>query len=455
MNVLSRISRRAFQTVRHWFTDGVFRRIFKNAALMLTGRATNGLLGLATLSLSARGLGLELFGVFVLLQTYVQVITALATFQSWQAVIRYGAISLEENDTPGFQALLKFTTGLDFAGVLLGTLIGFAAAPLIGPYLGWSEQVIGYAQPFSLLILFTMTATPTGLLRLYDRFDLLAAQAVVTPLFRLVGVAVAVFLDAPLWGYLVAWFVASVIGGAVLIYLGWREARRHGRLMGLDLSFRGTTAAHGGIWRFSIFSNLHASLQIVTGQMSTLLVGVLAGPAAAGIFKIGRDVATAISKPAELLNQSIYPEFARLGSRGDWQDFKRLIVRGGVVAGAGAVALLILAIFAGRFFIGVFFGPDFAEAYLPLVLLVATAGMTICGFPMDPALYAMGRPSIPLRIDTVVILGLYLPSLVILTRVYGPTGAAAASLITAAVSVVAMTLLTAGQLRRRITATSA
>ena len=440
----------ALRIVRAWFTDGIFRRIFKNAALLLSGRATNGLLGLATLSLSAHGLGLEQFGVFILLQTYVQVITAIATFQSWQAVIRYGAICLEKNDTPGFQSLVKFTTLLDLAGVFAGAVIGYLAAPLIGPYVGWNAEVIGYAQPFSLLILFTLTATPTGLLRLYDRFDVLAVQAVVTPLFRLLGVALAVFLDAPFWAYLAAWFTASAVGGVVLVFIGWREAARRGRLKGMTLSMSGITVPHGGILRFSIFSNLHASLQIITGQMSTFLVGMLAGPAAAGLFKIGRDVATAISKPAEMLNQSIYPEFARLGSRGDWHDFKHLIVRGSLVVGAGGAAMLVLAIFAGAFFINVFFGPTFAGAYWPLVLLVATAGLTLFGFSMDPALYAMGRPSIPLRIDLVVIVALYLPALVMLTRIYGPAGAAAASLAAAAANLVAMMVFTAAQLRRRV-----
>jgi O-antigen/teichoic acid export membrane protein len=440
------------RTVRLWFADGVFRRIFKNAALMLSGRATTGLLGLATLSLSARGLGLEQFGIFVLLQTYVQVITALTTFQSWQAVIRYGAICLENKNTPAFQALVKFTTLLDIAGVIFGAAVAYVAAPYIGPYVGWSPEVIAYAQPFSFLILFTMVATPTGLLRLYDRFDLLAGQAVVTPLFRLIGIAVAVFTGAPFWAYLAAWFFASFVGGVVLVFIGWREAHQHGHLAGMNASLAGLTAPHGGIWRFSILSNLHASMQIITGQMSTFLVGLVAGPSAAGIFKIGRDVATALSKPAELLNQSIYPEFARIGSRGGWDEFKALIVRGGVVAGSGALAMIVLAVFAGQLFIAVFFGPAFEGAYWPLVLLVATAGLTICGFPMDPALYAMGRPGIPLRIDTVVILGIYLPMLVILTRLYGPTGAAGASLIAAAASFAGLTVFTAVQLRRQATA---
>ncbi len=450
MNWIAGQPRRIFETVRHWFSDGVFRRIFRNAALMLTGRATNGLLGLATLSLSARGLGLEMFGIYVLLQTYVQVIMALSTFQSWQAVIRYGAICIENKDAPAFQALVKFTTLLDIAGVVTGAAIGYFAAPLVGPYLGWDDQVISYAGPFSLSILFTILATPTGLLRLYDRFDILAAQAVATPLVRLIGVALAVFFHAEFWWYLAAWFVANIAGGAVLVFVGWREATKHGLLKGMTMSFQGITRFHTGIWKFSVFSNLHASLQIVTGQMSTLLVGAVAGPSAAGLFKIGRDVATAISKPAELLNQSIYPEFARLGSRGDWQDFKALIMRGGVVAGSGALVMLVLSFFAGHQFISFFFGPAFTQAYLPLILLVATAGMTLIGFPMDPALYAMGRPSIPLRIDTVVIVAIYLPMLVILTRIYGPAGAAVTSLAAAASSVAAMTFFTTTELRRRV-----
>ena len=440
-------------TVRHWFADGTFRRIFKNATLLLSGRATNGLLGLALLSLSARGLVLEQFGVFVLLTTYIQVIMALATFQSWQAVIRYGAICMENNNVASFQALIKFTTLLDIAGVFAGAIIGFIAAPLVGPFIGWSPEVIGYAQIFSLQLLFTVLATPTGLLRLFDRFDLLAGQAVVTPLCRLIGVVIAVTMDAPLWAYLASWFVASVAGGAVLVVIGWREAYRKGWLKGMTLSLEGITAPHGGIWKFSIFSNLHSSLQIVTAQMSTILVGALAGPAAAGLFKIGRDVATAISKPAELLNQSIYPEFARIDSRGDWRDFKALILRGAAVAASGGAAMLVISLFAGRLFIDTFFGPTFDAAFIPLILMVATAGLTLCGFPMEPALYAMGRPSIALRIETVVIAVVYLPTLILLTRTYGPTGAAIASLATAAASLFAMTLFTATQLRRRVMAT--
>lgn len=437
------------RTVRHWFSDGVLRRTFKNAGMLLTGRATNGLLSLATLSLMAHALGIEQFGMIVLVQTYVLVLTAFATFQSWQAIIRYGAICLERKDIPALQSLIKFCALLDVAGVLFAFALGYTLAPVIGPHMDWTPEVVRYAQLYSVLVLFTMVATPMGILRLCDRFDLLAMQTVVTPLLRLVGVGAAALLDGPLWAYLAAWFVAGVAGGALLIYLGWREAARRGFMAGITPSLAGVTRDHPGIWKFSIISTLHSSVQIIPSQMSTFIVGLVAGPAAAGLFKVGRDVATALSKPAELLNQSIYPEFARLGSRGSWHDFTRLILRGGAMGGGAGLTLLVVALALGQPFLTVFFGAPFADAYWPLVLLIASAGLTICGFPMDPALFAMGRPGIPLRIATVVIIVIYLPLLVALTDRYGAVGASAATLIAAAMTFVAMSAFTAAQLRRQ------
>ncbi len=446
MNILMYVPR----IVRRWFTNGVFRRIFKNAGLMLTGRVTTGFFSLGTLSLAAHSLGVEEFGILVLVQSYVLVITALTTFQSWQAVIRYGAACLDSNNTFALQALVKFTTLLDVVGVVLGSLVACFAAPYVGPYVGWNEDVISYAQPFSFLILFTIVATPTGLLRLYDRFDLLAIHTVVTPALRFVGVGIAAFLSAPFWTYLLAYFVAGAAGGSLLLFLGWREIYRDGRLKGIGFSFTGLTAPHGGIWRFCIYSNLHASLQVISAHMSTFLVGIVAGPAAAGLFKIGRDVATALTKPAELLNQSIYPEFARLGSKSGWDQFANLILRGGALAGCAGAVLLTLTFAFGQPFLVFFFGVPFADAYLALVLLVASAVITVAGFPLDPALYAMGRPSIPLRIDVVSILVIFMPLLLVFTHLFGPTGAGAATLVSATFTFGSMAVFTTIQLRQRV-----
>src|SRR5258708_5926533 len=124
-------------------------------------------------------------------------------------------------------------------------------------------------------------------------------------------------------------------------------------------------------------SNLHATVQVVTVQLTTVLVGALAGPAAAGLFKVARDVATTITKPAELLNNAIYPEFARLASQGAWRPMPRLVVRGGALAGGAGVALLLLAAAVGPWFLQTSFGPEFVAAQGTMLLLLAAATVSI------------------------------------------------------------------------------
>jgi O-antigen/teichoic acid export membrane protein len=442
------------RTLQLWFREGVFRRIFKNAGLMLGGRAATALLSLGTLAILTRSLGVEHFGILVLVQTYGQVIASLSTFLSPQTVISYGAKTLEQDDTPGFQSLVKFVTGLDFVGGAVAVIVGFLVAPVIGPYMGWNADVIVYAQYYSFLVFFTCCATPTGILRLFDRFDLLALQVTVTPLFRLIGVGIAALTEAPLWGYLLAWFVAQFLDWLSLTYLAWREAHKRDRLKGFTGSLRNLAAQHEGIWGFLIQSNLYSSIQSVTSQLSVIIIGSVASPAAAGIYKIGYHASTVLSKPAELLNQSIYPEFARFGSKGDWNEFARLIVRGAAVAAGAGTFMLAVTILFGAPLLSLAFGADFGAAYVPLVLLVAAAVLAIVGFPMDAALFAMGHAGIPLRIGMSVVVLVQLPLLWLLTKNYGAEGAGFAMLIASGATVAAMSYFTWRELRQRPVATA-
>lgn len=434
--------------MRSWFADGLLGRVFKNAALLMTGRVASGLFGLITLGLMARGLGPETFGVVVLVQTYAFVVTGLTTFQSWQALIKYGADAIERDDNGGFQALVRFTTFLDVLGVVSGAAIAVVTVPLVGPYLGWDAEVVRFAENYSLIILFSMIATPTGFLRLFNRFDLLSMQSAITPALRTIGCAIAFMLETGIGGYLVAWFVAGAVGGVVLMVLGWREGFRSGRLTGLTWR-QGIAQPTPGIWSFSIASNFNSSLVLIPNQMATFLVGLVAGPAPAGIYKIARDVSTALTKPAEMLNQSIYPEFAKLGSRDDWHVFARLILRGGALAGGAGVFFLALSAAASEPFISLAFGPEFVAAQSVLLLLVGAATLAVTGFSMEPALYAMGRPGLPLRVNAVAVLLVFIPVLLVLGTQWGALGAGVAALAAAIINFLSLAGFTILELRKR------
>ena len=376
--------------------SGILRRALANAGLLLTGKVAAGVMQLATFALAARGLGLVEFGLFSMLLAQIQLLTGLAAFQSNQAVIRYGVDHLRDGNVAAFQSLVKAGTILDFGAALIAMMAALLLAPPIGQWLGWDARLILAAQLIAPLALTNAIATPKGMLRLFGRFDLLTKHVAVTPAARLVGVGIAFAVGGALPLYLALWLLAGLVGALVALALGWREAARRALLTGFDLRMRRLGADNPGIWRFSILSNLHSSVLLIPSQLSTFLVGALLNPAAAGLFKVARELGTGLAKPIDLLNQSVYPDVARLVAGGEWARLRRTVIHSGMIAAAAGGIITLLILVLGRPLIVLVFGPEYLLALPVLALISIATTIAVAVFAIDPALYAFGRPSAPL-----------------------------------------------------------
>ena len=73
-------------------------RVARNAGYLVSGKGVGGLLQLASMGVAGRALGPEAFGVLVLVHTYALTASGVAKFQSWQAIIQYGAPHLHSGD---------------------------------------------------------------------------------------------------------------------------------------------------------------------------------------------------------------------------------------------------------------------------------------------------------------------------------------------------------------------
>ena len=393
-----------------------------NAGLLLSGKATAGVMQLATFALAARGLGITDFGYFSMLIAQTLLLTGLAAFDSNQAIIRYGVHHLNARNRAGFQALVKAGTLLDFGAATLATLAAILLAPVIGRYLGWDAHIIFQAQLIAPLAYGNAISTPKGMLRLFGRFDLLTAHALVTPTTRLAGVIAAWATGATLAIYLLVWLAAGWIGAAVAIFLGWREAHRRDLLVDLGPSFAGLERENAGVWRFSLFSNLHSSVALIPTQLSTFLVGAMLGPAAAGLFKVAREVGTGLMKPVELVNQALYPDLARLVAARNWPRLVRAAVRAGLMAGITGLGITLVVLAIGQTLLAAVFGAEFEAAASLLLMLSCATTVRVLAFAADPIMYALDRPSAPLRIALVTGL-LFLAMLVWRLPQDGLTGA--------------------------------
>jgi len=420
----------------------------KNVSVLLGGKAFNAVASLGYLALAARALGAEAFGLLILVHTFTQAVGQLVTFQSWQAVIRYGAEALEQQRRAAFQGLIKFTLLLDLVSATAGVALAAIAAPWIGQYLEWPPEVAHWASLYSGAVLFMVTATPTGLLRLFDRFDLIALQGAVGPLIRLAGAAALAVTGGSLGDFLIVWFVANVAGGTTFLAFAFRELKRRKLLGGMGWSLRGLAKPHAGIWRFVWATNLNTGLGLATKHFSVIAVGWILGPAEAGALRVARQFAEALAKPAKLLAPVIYPELAKLSAQGKGDVLTRLVRRSILTAGTLGLVVLLVVVVAGKMLLQLTVGPEFLGAYGVMILLCLAAVINITAFPLEPLLITAGRAGTVLRVRLLATL-IQVPLLLLLLTLTGLLGAGSAAVVYAALLFVGLGISAAPWLRSR------
>jgi O-antigen/teichoic acid export membrane protein len=400
------------------------KKVLGNAGQLLSGRVVNAVVGLAYIALTARSLGKEAMGVVVLVNAFAQFLGEVAHFQSWQTLITYGTAPAMDGDTPKFQQVLRLSLLLDLISGVLGTALGVAGAFLFWRALQWPADVIGYGALYALSIGVMTSATGVGLLRLFDRFRFLAAQQAVSSLVRMIGCAICAVTNAPIQWFLLAWAAGTFASFFYIAAIAIWDLNKRGLLRGFTLA--GPTAKDlPGVWRFAMATNFSSTVDVGFTHVLTLVVGAMLGPVQAAYWRIGKQVADGMAKPARLMVPALYPELAKMRTTGGQQAMTKLAMQIGLIGGAAAGVLLLVSLVAGRWILEIVMGKAFGGAAGVMNWQVAAAAIAILSLPLEPMLVSMRAAGAALAVRLVVVVA-YLAALVPLINAFGLTGAGAA-----------------------------
>jgi O-antigen/teichoic acid export membrane protein len=189
---------------------------------------------------------------------------------------------------------------------------------------------------------------------------------------------------------------------------------------------------------------LTEGLRLLQGQMALLLVGLLAGAAAAGIYRVGDAVMQMTTLVTSVVATAATPLFSRLMAEDDRAGITRIAVLGAWAMLGGTAALGLPLALLGHWIFPMVFGAEFA-ASLPvfLILWAGTAVSTTFGLAL-PAANMTGHHVLSTQsFGVIAALNLTLGAAAI--PQFGAVGAAFAS----AVSLVAGTAFCALRLNRR------
>jgi|GEM_PF-2197600 len=421
----------------------LWKRPFKNAGILLLGRGTQGILSLVYLALAARTLGAADFGALVIIHGLVLTAAQFIRFQSWQAVMHFGSAALKNKDNNTFQHINLFAVMLDMITailcvglllILLGNFYQFTGLPA-------SAQTLAQLYMFGAVFVLLGSA-PLGYLRLRDRHDLISIQTTIEPFIRFIGACALFFIGGTLAQFLILWFVAMAIGRIFLMVLSIRHMMKENLFEGFTLSIKHLFSPAKGIWRYVFGTQITSAFNIGNTSLGVILTGALIGPAAAGLFRVAQQFADILIKPAnKLLVPAIYTDLTE--QKGNLPGAKDLSMKTILMAAAPAIALFSILVVAGQWLILAAVGIEYADAYIPMVILAFGGLCVVASFPLEPLLITNGK-IFTTSVIRIITAGAYFALFIALCNLYGLIGAALATclygMITAALFWVASML---------------
>lgn len=441
---------------------GLRGRMASNTGQLGAARLAAAAMGAVTLVLAYKGLGdITLFGTLLFIHAYMLFFSEVASFQIWQALIRFGADEVKAKDAPRFASLLR-------TGVVIDALAAIVAFLLA---LGGFELFLALQAKFSLIdtsallpeaqlrplvtayctvILLRQVNVAIGVFRLFDKFSVLALRALVMPGVRLIGVLIAMHLGWGLIGYLAVWYAASALSYLVLQIFAVREIAKR-RFWGFVRKARICRPANfPGLYGFFMKTNIDSTLKALTANFPAIAVTLMFGPALFAVYRVAEEVARLLSRGITLFDQVLFPELARMAADLELSALMRTAGRAALGIGIIGLSLAAIVVLLGPTLLSGVLDAEFAaSAGLAALLLLASALLGVAT-PFYSVFYALFRPATAIAVRAVGVIS-FIGLFFALAGQLGLPAIGWAALIAAGLEVILASLWATGLIRRKKT----
>lgn len=387
--------------------QGFWARLFRNAATALLGTSGAQAIGLITLSILVQSLGVTQYAFFVLGQQYMTVVDALVNFQSWQAVIKFGADAKAKKDDERLFADLKLGILMDVATAVAGTVLGLLVLTFVCDLMGWGSEVRLAAYIFSLEIVFHIEGSSIGILRLFDKFQWTAINSIVLAVFKLLVVGGYCLLPIPhtMIGYVVVYVATDIANHVSLLFMAlFFLHRRFGlkRVLLAPLARRDREFVS-----FCLWSNLGTTVDVPVKYLDVFIISAVSVEMVA-VYKVFKQALQVFSLLTNPISTAIMPQMSELVSEGEQKKAFNVVLKiRNAICMVMAICLVGAALLGYPLF-SVLFGRVYAVNLPLFLLLLAVHFYGLMYVALHPYFYSLGlakEDSIVSLVSNVVYLG--------------------------------------------------
>lgn len=404
-------------------------RLFLNASWLFGGRTIAGVFSGIQTIIVARILGVDNYGMLALIIAYVEIINNLFDFRVWETATKYIGTFWSHGEREKTLSMIKFSYLIDISSGFLAFIVAILTAKIASSYVIHSPHAYALIWIYSLsLLIDTANSTSDAILRVFNRFKRIAFISSFLSLFRLILVAILLYIGMGINGVLISFIVASFLGFSIRMFIVSKTLGEN-QLTGWWWSDLNMIKEHWkGIAWFLGNTSLAGTLKMASDNyLGVLVLGYFSGKEGAAYYKIAKTFVKLIRNIMDPLYEAIYPELVRIVSSNTLKDFKKLLRYSTKTLMKITIPIaIIILIFSGTI-ITLIFGKEYLPASNTLRVITLAILLTQLTFWINPALLAFGRPGLRTLVN-IISTATYVVLLFLLVPRYSHIGAAFAFL---------------------------
>lgn len=344
--------------------------LFKNSSWILGSTAFRSLMSFFKSIVVARGLGVEFYGIYILISNFVLTIQDFFDMNIDAGIIRFGAIYRSNSRMDKLISLIK----LSVLSILISSVVSIILIIVLISF--FYDKYVPQQGLEMFIILFAIADLssffdPLGksLLRLYYKFKVNSIIQSLSSLLELIVIAITIFIfKTDLKAFFISLIIARILTAAA--YLGgmwWElkvELRPH-----LSSKISLIKDQYREIFVFMTGNAMTRTLVTLINRGDVLLLGSLAGPASLAFYNLSKRLANMFMVIADPFAQGIYPQISYLLAEKKYPELKLMLIKLTRSIALPLALSLPLMYFVHEWFISFIYGSEYSNASKPFVLL--------------------------------------------------------------------------------------
>lgn len=365
-------------------------KLVKNFSFAAIGEGGASFINLLVVVLLIKLIGNDGYGVLILAQSYMLIIDTIINLQCWKSMIKFGEKAYKNNDFNSLMGYIKLGTILDIGTAILGAIIGFFLTDLIGYIFSWESSLVLSAKIFSIVILFHFSGTPTAVLRMENKFNLVSFQKIISAVIKVITLLIFYLIEKKISiiNGVVIYAITDIIGHIILVMLTLNLLQKK---FGIKNILKAQVPKDSKEFiKFTMWTTLSDIVDLPVQYFDVFIVSKL-GLGMVSIFKFFKQIVAILSKLTTPLYQAIFPQFSSLAADGKEREGYKIVLKIRNIILMVMIPTSLLIGFTSHWWLGLIFDNIYASYWYVLLIYLLLQSFALSYTTIHPYFVSLGE----------------------------------------------------------------